>query len=164
MIQLYREKIYNSVTDLSSILNKWRSDKKDIVFTNGCFDILHIGHLSYLEYAKSKGDILIIGLNTDKSIKAIKDDSRPINSEYDRAYILVSLAYIDAVILFDEDTPIKLINNIKPNVLVKGADYIEKQVIGSDFVKSYGGKVVFAPYIENKSTTSVINKIINENK
>ena len=107
---------------------------------------------------------MIIGLNTDKSIKAIKDDSRPINSEYDRAYILVSLAYIDAVILFDEDTPIKLINNIKPNVLVKGADYIEKQVIGSDFVKSYGGKVVFAPYIENKSTTSVINKIINENK
>ncbi len=129
-------------------------DKK-IVFTNGCFDILHIGHVKYLEEAKSFGDILIVGVNSDSSVKRLKGDSRPINGEDDRAYILGSLQSVDYVVKFEEDTPYKLINYLKPNILVKGGDYKDKQVVGAELVD----EVRLVNFVEGKSTTKIIEKI-----
>lgn len=126
-----------------------------IVFTNGCFDILHIGHISYLNEAKKLGDVLIVGLNSNSSIKAIKGNDRPINNELDRAYMLCALECIDFVIIFDEETPFNLIKQIKPNILVKGGDYKNKEVVGAEFAN----EVKLIDFIEGKSTTNIINKI-----
>lgn len=128
---------------------------KKIVFTNGCFDILHYGHVSYLEKARKLGDVLIVGLNSDDSIKRLKGKDRPINSQVDRAFILASLACVSYVIIFDEDTPKNLISQIKPDILVKGADYKDKVVIGAEYAKS----VQLIDFIDNKSTTNIIDKI-----
>ncbi len=147
--------------NIISITKALKEKGKKIVFTNGCFDIIHKGHIIYLKEAKELGDFLIVGLNSDKSIKRIKGDTRPINNEADRALILENLKPVDAVILFDDDTPIKLIENIKPDFLVKGGDWNENEIVGADFVKSIGGKVVTIKYIENYSTTSLINKLKN---
>ena len=130
------------------------SDKK-IVFTNGCFDILHKGHVSYLNTAKSFGDVLILGLNSDNSVKRLKGESRPINTQEDRAYILSALECIDYVVIFDEDTPYELISKIKPNVLVKGGDYKGKEVVGQDIAD----ELKLVDFIEGRSTTRTIKRI-----
>ena len=129
-------------------------DKK-IVFSNGCFDLLHAGHISYLQQARKLGDMLIIGLNSDNSVKRLKGENRPINSEQDRALMLCALECVDFVVIFDEDTPLELIELIKPHTLVKGADYKEKKVIGSDIAK----EVVLADFIKGKSSSLIIEQI-----
>ena len=130
-----------------------------LVFTNGCFDIIHKGHISYLSEAKKLGDFLVIGLNSDASVKILKGNSRPINNQEDRAYILDNLKPVDAVIIFDEDTPYKLIKEIKPDFLVKGGDWKEENIVGSDIVKEYGGKVISLSFLKNYSTTTILEKI-----
>jgi len=133
---------------------------KQIVFTNGCFDIIHAGHVTYLKKAKALGDLLFVGLNTDSSVKRLKGENRPLNTETDRATVLDELKSVDYVVLFDADTPEELIKLIKPDVLVKGGDYTYDTIVGADYVSSLGGKVVTIPLVEGKSTTSIINKII----
>ena len=140
-------------------LSKLREKSKKIVFTNGCFDIIHAGHISYLNEAKTLGDILIVGLNSDESVRRLKGVNRPVVSEQDRAYVLANLKPVDYVVMFDEDTPYELIKKIKPDILVKGADYEEKNIAGSDIVESSGGKTVLINFIEGKSTSGIIKKI-----
>jgi rfaE bifunctional protein nucleotidyltransferase chain/domain len=134
---------------------------RKLVFTNGCFDIIHKGHISYLSQAKMLGNYLVIGLNSDSSVKILKGDSRPINNQDDRAFVLDNLKPVDAVIIFEEETPFNLINSIKPDFLVKGGDWKEENIIGSDIVKKYGGTIVSLKYIDNYSTTSIFDKIRN---
>jgi rfaE bifunctional protein nucleotidyltransferase chain/domain len=145
--------------DFLEVLKKLKEKNKKIVFTNGCFDILHRGHIEYLEQAKSLGDYLVIGLNSDSSVKRIKGESRPINNENDRAYVLDSLKITDAIVMFNEDTPYDIIKEIVPDFLVKGGDWKEDEIVGTDVVKKAGGKVVSLKYVENYSTTSTINKL-----
>ena len=144
-------------SEISSIISELKNKNKKIVFTNGCFDILHIGHIKYLEAAKSFGDILILGLNSDNSVRRLKGKNRPINQQDDRAYILASLEVVDYVVMFDEDTPIDLIKLIKPDVLVKGGDYEGKAVVGQDIAK----ELILVQFIDAKSTSKTIKKIRN---
>jgi D-beta-D-heptose 7-phosphate kinase / D-beta-D-heptose 1-phosphate adenosyltransferase len=146
-----------SFHEIESIVTHLKNKKKTIVFTNGCFDILHVGHIKYLEEAKKFGDILILGLNSDSSVKKIKGPNRPINNQSDRAYILASLEVIDYLVIFDDDTPYKLIEFIQPDVLVKGGDYEGKDVVGQDIAK----KLEIVKYIDEKSTTRTIKRIQN---
>jgi rfaE bifunctional protein nucleotidyltransferase chain/domain len=132
-----------------------------VVFTNGCFDILHLGHIDYLIKARKLGDILIIGLNTDNSVKKLKGNKRPVNDQNARALLLASLEFVDFVILFDEETPIELIRTITPDILVKGGDYKIETVVGADFVLNYGGSVEIIPFLEGYSTTGIIQNIQN---
>lgn len=145
----------------SKTVETFRKDHKNqkIVFTNGCFDILHIGHVRYLQEAAKLGDILVVGVNSDASVKRLKGPERPINNENDRAELLCSLEFIDYVVIFDDDTPLKLIKKIQPDILVKGGDYTNEYVIGTHEVEARGGKLVIIPLIEGKSTTSIIAKI-----
>lgn len=133
--------------------------KKTVVFTNGCFDILHAGHVQYLKTARELGDELIVGLNSDDSVRRLKGEGRPVNCQEDRAEILRSLSFVDRVEIFDEDTPLELIKKVKPDVLVKGGDYTANEVVGRDVVEANGGKVVILPFLDGKSTTSIIDKI-----
>ena len=144
---------------LAAACGLWQSNGQKVVFTNGCFDILHLGHVEYLEKAARIGEKLIIGLNTDRSVKALKGSLRPVNPEYARALVLASLEFVDAVCLFDEDTPLELIKKVGPDYLVKGGDYQPETVVGADFVISRGGKVFIIPLTEGFSTTNLINKI-----
>ncbi|MCJ8278799.1 MAG: D-glycero-beta-D-manno-heptose-7-phosphate kinase [Rivularia sp. ALOHA_DT_140] len=146
--------------DLARQLAAWRAEGKKIVFTNGCFDLLHVGHVVYLEKAKTLGDVLIVALNTDNSVKRLKGSQRPLITEADRARVLASLSCVNGVTLFDEDTPIDLIEAIKPDVLVKGADYKEEEVVGASFVRSYQGQVELIPLVDNRSTSKIVNKIV----
>lgn len=130
-----------------------------IVFTNGCFDVLHYGHIHYLAKAKELGDILVVGVNSDASVKRLKGSERPINGEFERAFLLASLYPIDIVTIFDEDTPEDLIKAVKPNVLVKGGDYTSDNIVGADFVAANGGTVCTIPFVEGFSSTSIINKL-----
>ena len=132
-----------------------------VVFTNGCFDILHLGHIDYLIKARKFGDILIIGLNTDSSVKKLKGDIRPVNNQNARALLLASLEFVDFVILFDEETPFELIRTITPDVLVKGGDYKIETVVGADFVLNYGGSVEIIPFLDGYSTTGIIQSLKN---
>jgi D-beta-D-heptose 7-phosphate kinase / D-beta-D-heptose 1-phosphate adenosyltransferase len=141
--------------EISQIVSELKNKSKKIIFTNGCFDILHIGHIKYLEKSKSFGDILIIGLNSDKSIQRIKGKDRPINTQIDRAYILASLEVVDYVVIFDEDTPFDLISLIKPDVLVKGGDYVGKKIVGQDLAK----ELKLVEFIDGKSTTKTIERM-----
>jgi D-beta-D-heptose 7-phosphate kinase/D-beta-D-heptose 1-phosphate adenosyltransferase len=136
-----------------------RRQKAVIVFTNGCFDVVHRGHTEFLKFCKSQGDIVVVGLNSDSSVKAIKGPDRPINNQYDRAAVLAELGTVDYITGFDEPDPLNLIKKVKPDVLVKGRDWAEKGVIGREFVESYGGRVVLAPLVEGKSSTVTIEKI-----
>ncbi len=145
---------------LRHLVTRLKYEKKRIVFTNGCFDIMHTGHTTYLESAKSLGDILIIGLNSDASVRGIKGSKRPINDENFRASILLSLRAVDYVCLFNEPTPMEIIKIVKPDVLVKGGDWAIKDIVGADFVQSYHGKVVTVPTVDNVSTTKIIEKIL----
>lgn len=138
---------------------KWktlRSQGLRVVFTNGCFDILHRGHVEYLAKAADMGDVLVVGLNTDASVRRLKGDGRPVNNEEARALVLASLSFVDAVVLFDEDTPYELIKAIRPDVLVKGADYKVEEIVGYDIVTSYGGKVVTVPLVEGYSSSKYL--------
>ncbi len=144
---------------LLSLIQKLKTEGKSIVFTNGCFDILHSGHIDYLKKTKALRDILIIGINSDESVKKIKQQNRPINKLLDRMIVLDSIKYVDYVVPFNEETPENLIKIIKPDVLTKGGDWNKKDVVGSDFVKSYGGRTVIIPYIKGKSTTNTIKRI-----
>lgn len=144
---------------LYQMLNIWRFTDQKIVFTNGCFDLLHLGHIDYLSKAADMGNRLIIGLNSDISTTNLKGSSRPITDEVSRASLLASLFFVDAVILFDEETPLNLIAKVKPNVLVKGADYSIDQIVGADLVIASGGSVKTIEYLPGYSTTSIENKI-----
>lgn len=157
-LQWVQNKIYDRAT-LARECNIWRNTQKKIVFTNGCFDILHHGHLDLLARAADKGNILIVGINTDSSIKRIKSNGRPVTNERDRAFQVASLLCTDAVCLFDEDTPENLIKIIRPDVLVKGGDYKIDQIVGADFVESLGGEVAVIPFVDGYSTTSIIERI-----
>lgn len=145
--------------ELNALLTKLRSEEKTIVTTNGCFDILHVGHVRYLEKTKTFADVLIVALNSDKSVKSIKGDSRPINKEEDRAEVLSALRCVDYVVLFDEDSPIDLLLQIKPDVYTKGADYTVETLPEAKPIMENGGRVEFISFVEGKSTTSIINKM-----
>ena len=156
------EKIYDKILDeksLEEMLKLWRKEGKTIVFSNGCFDILHRGHVEYLSKAADLGDVLIIGLNTDSSVKRIKGPSRPVNDEKARAVVLAALEFIDAIMFFDEDTPYNLIKRVQPDVLVKGKDYKAEDIVGYDIVINKGGKVETIELVEGFSTTKTINKM-----
>jgi D-beta-D-heptose 7-phosphate kinase/D-beta-D-heptose 1-phosphate adenosyltransferase len=140
-------------------LNWHKSQNETIVFTNGCFDVLHRGHIEYLKFCKNAGNVLVVGLNSDSSVKAIKGPDRPINNQLDRAAVLAAMEAVDYIITFDEPDPLNLIKQVRPDVLIKGKDWEKKGIIGADFVKQYGGKVLFAPLIEGKSTTEIIEKV-----
>lgn len=145
--------------NIKPIVEKLKTEGKKIVFTNGCFDILHAGHVSYLKQAKAQGDILIMGLNSDNSVKRLKGQSRPINNENDRALVLSALRYIDYVVIFDEDTPLNLIELIQPQIIVKGGDYKPEDVVGKSIVEANGGKVVIIKFLEGRSTSNIIEKM-----
>jgi rfaE bifunctional protein nucleotidyltransferase chain/domain len=145
--------------ELRNAVKKWHSETKVIVFTNGCFDIIHRGHVEYLVHAKKMGDILIVGLNSDTSVKKLKGPDRPYVAEHDRAYILSQLRPVDAVSIFAEETPLNLIKLVNPDVLVKGGDYSLKNIIGKKEVEHRGGNVVTIPLIRGRSTTELIEKI-----
>ncbi len=153
-----RPKIKN-LKELKNIINRLKYRGKKIVFTNGCFDILHYGHIKYLEDAKKKGDILVVGVNSDSSIKRIKGAARPIVNQRDRLRIIAALESVDYVVLFKENTPLKIIKLLRPDVLVKGADWKKKDIVGSNFVLSYGGKICTINLIRGRSTTNLIKKI-----
>lgn len=159
MIDIIKSKVLDNKR-LCGILELARIQGKEIVFTNGCFDLLHQGHIDYLAKARSLGDMLIVGLNTDDSIKRLKGNTRPIQDEESRALIMASLFFVDYVVMFDEDTPYNLIKKIQPNVLVKGADYKKEDIIGYDIVESKGGKVMTLNYLDGYSTSGIIKKII----
>jgi D-glycero-beta-D-manno-heptose 1-phosphate adenylyltransferase len=160
MIQEIEKKII-----LSDRVESFRNliKEKRIIFTNGCFDILHIGHLTYLSEARDLGDFLWLGLNSDSSVKILKGESRPINAEINRALLLASLFFVDAVTIFSEQTPLNLIEKIKPNIHVKGGDYIAEQLPEYNIIRSYGGEVKILPFVEGHSTTSIIDRIKNYN-
>jgi rfaE bifunctional protein nucleotidyltransferase chain/domain len=146
-------------SELTSTLKKLKRKSNTIVFTNGVFDILHRGHVEYLQKAKNSGDILIIGLNSDASVRRLKGKNRPLNKQNDRAAVLLGLRSVDYVSIFSEDTPQKLIKIIRPDILVKGADYKLKEIVGADFVKSYGGKVKRVKLTPGCSTSEVFKKL-----
>ncbi len=156
-----REKIFSSADEFSPIMEQIRNTGRKIVFTNGCFDIIHRGHCEYLFLARQSGDFLVVGLNTDESVRRLKGADRPYNSFFDRAFVLASMFFVDAVIAFPEDTPLQLITAIKPDVLVKGADYQISEIVGAKQVLEWGGKVERIPLVKGKSTTLLIQKILN---
>lgn len=145
--------------EIKTTLAKHRRKKQKIVFTNGVFDIIHRGHVDYLTKAKKLGDILIIGLNSDKSVKKIKGPSRPLNKQADRAFVLLGLKAVDYVVLFGEETPEKLIQLIQPDILAKGADYKISEIVGADFVKANGGLVKRIPLVKGRSSSNIIKKL-----
>lgn len=145
---------------LADIIPKLKKQGKDIVFTNGCFDLLHYGHAKYLEIAKSKGDILIVGVNSDSSVKIIKGEKRPIVKERDRLNLIASLESVDFAVIFNQATPLELIMRIRPDIIIKGADWSEDEIVGGSFVKGYGGRVLTIKLVKGLSTTNLINKIV----
>lgn len=152
---LNQPQLKNKIEEIRKSKNSER-----IVFTNGCFDILHVGHIKYLQEAKAQGDILVVGINADASVKKLKGKERPIQNEEDRGEILSALACVDFVAIFEEDTPENLIKLVKPDVLVKGGDWKVDQIVGSDFVMSYGGKVKSLQFVQGKSTTNIVSQIL----
>lgn len=149
-----------SIGELTPIISILRASGMKIVFTNGCFDIIHTGHTRYLEKAKAEGDILVVGLNSDASVRGIKGERRPVNNETDRAEALSALKAVDYVTIFSEPDPYNVVAAIQPDVLVKGGDWPLDKIIGRDIVEARGGRVVNLPYIEGRSTTGIIEKII----
>ncbi len=147
------------IEELKRRLAQWRVKSDRIVFTNGCFDILHVGHLHTLKESIQLGDKLIVGLNSDASVSRLKGKERPIVNQLDRSEMLAALEMVDAVIIFEDDTPEELIQMIKPDVLCKGGDWSIENIVGGDFVKSYGGQVVSIPFVQGYSSSSLINKI-----
>jgi len=156
------EKINDKIFDLEFLMkniDQWRNENKKIVFTNGCFDLIHLGHIELLARSSDLGDILIIGVNSDSSIQKLKGENRPIIEEDSRVKQLAALEFVDAVVLFNEDTPQKLIEKIKPNVITKGGDYKAENVVGNEVVTQKNGQVVIIPLTQGYSTTSILKKI-----
>jgi len=149
-----------SIARLQSIVGNLKRQGKKVVFTNGCFDILHVGHVRYLSKARETGDLLIVGLNTDRSVRTIKGEQRPIVSERERAEVLAALAIVDYIVLFDEPDPLRLITALKPDILVKGADWAKDEIVGRDVVEKGGGKVIRIPLVPGSSSTNLIDRII----
>jgi len=146
-----------SINELKEVLSL--NKNQQVVFTNGCFDILHRGHVSYLQNARGLGDFLIVGVNSDRSVSRLKGPTRPIQNEDDRLFILAGLECVDAVVLFEEDTPIHLIEQLLPNVLVKGGDYVIEEIVGYEVVTKNGGLVTTLPFVEGKSTSNIVKKM-----
>lgn len=157
-LEFINSKIF-SFSEIENLISLWKSEKQKVVFTNGCFDVLHYGHACYLSKSKDLGDKLIVGLNSDESVKRLKGPTRPINGQNERAKLLASLLFVDAVVIFEEDTPEKLITKVHPDVLVKGGDYTYETIVGAPFVSSYGGTVITIPLVENFSSTNIINRL-----
>ncbi len=152
----------NKILDRKTLqekLDALRKENKKIAFTNGCFDILHVGHVRYLREAKKTADVLVLALNSDSSVQSIKGEQRPLVPQEERAEILAALEFIDFVIIFPELTPLELINYLKPDIIIKGADWPENKVVGGDNVKKWGGRVILIPIVEGKSTTNIVEKI-----
>ena len=147
--------------DLKNQVNAWKQAEEDVVFTNGCFDIIHRGHIEVLAQTADLGDRLIIGLNSDTSIQKLKGEDRPIIEEQSRAILLASLEFVDAVVIFSEDTPLKLISALLPDVLAKGGDYEIETIVGHEIVQQNGGKVKLVPFVDGFSSTTIIEKIKN---
>jgi rfaE bifunctional protein nucleotidyltransferase chain/domain len=156
------KKIKSKIISQEELLKKlatWQKEDKKIVWTNGCFDLLHLGHIDYLSKAKDQGDVLVVGVNTDESVRRIKKPGRPITDEKSRSAIMASLQFVDAVVLFNEDTPYEMIKLIQPDVLVKGSDYKAEEIVGYDIVTAKGGKVVTIDFLPGYSTTAIEEKI-----
>ena len=149
----------NTFDSIETLVKKWKNDGLTIVFTNGCFDILHYGHLHYLAAARDLGDRLVVGLNSAASVSRLKGAHRPLNDELTRQYLLAALSFIDAIVVFEEDTPIELIKRVKPTILVKGGDYTLDHIVGADIVIENGGRVMSLPFVEGYSTTNLEQKI-----
>lgn len=147
--------------DLGNKLEALRKKGKKIAFTNGCFDILHVGHVRYLREAKKTADVLVLALNSDSSVRSIKGEKRPLLPENERAELLAALEFVDFVTIFEELTPLELITYLKPDVLIKGGDWAEEKVVGREEVKKWGGRVAIIPEVAGKSTTNIVEKIIN---
>ncbi len=145
--------------EITALRQELAQEKKKVVFTNGCFDILHRGHVQYLEAARKLGDVLILGLNSDSSVKKLKGADRPVNNEIDRAIVLSALLFVDHVVIFTEDTPYTLINLLKPDILVKGGDWKPEEIVGSDIVLNNGGEVLSLKYYQGYSTTEILEKL-----
>ena len=143
--------------EIAELVDKLKDQSKKIVFTNGCFDIIHAGHVQYLSEAKALGDILIIGLNSDSSVKRLKGNDRPVNDQTNRATVIGAMKPVDYVVIFEEDTPFEIIKVVQPDILVKGGDWTENNIVGADIVKSNGGKVISLPYWDGLSTSNTIN-------
>jgi len=156
--KLLKEKLFK-LEELAAERAKWKAEGKKVVFTNGVFDLLHIGHLSYLSAAADLGHKLIIGLNSDASTKRLKGPSRPVNNEYSRSVMLAAIFFIDAVVIFEEDTPINVIKTLLPDILIKGGDYSINQIVGAPEVIANGGEVKVIDFVDGYSSTGIINKI-----
>jgi D-glycero-beta-D-manno-heptose 1-phosphate adenylyltransferase len=160
------EKSENKIKSLSEAKKAvagWKAKGEKIVFTNGCFDLLHLGHVDYLEKARSMGDRLVLGLNTDDSVSRFKGPERPLQDQQSRARVLAGLQFIDLVVFFNEDTPLQLIDGIRPDVLVKGSDYLAENIVGAEVVKQHGGVVKTIDFVPGYSTTRIVEKIKKSN-
>lgn len=153
------QKIAAGPAAMQARLEEWRRENRKIVFTNGCFDILHAGHFTYLMQAAALGDRLVVALNTDASVKRLKGPSRPVNPQDARALAMASLEAVDMVVFFGEDTPLEILQEIRPDVLVKGGDYRVEDIVGYDLLRSYGGRVTTLPFVDGYSTTGIIAKM-----
>lgn len=153
------KKIIKDQQELKFVLAEWRFKEQKIVFTNGCFDILHKGHIEYLAKAASLGTKLLVGLNSDASVRRLKGEKRPVNDENARALLLAALVFVDKIILFEEDTPLELIRAVEPDILVKGKDYRPEQIVGYDVVKAKGGEIITIDLTEGFSTTGILSKL-----
>ena len=162
-LEILKKKVC-SLTELKIVCDQLRKENKTIVFTNGCFDLIHLGHIVYLSKAADLGDILIIGLNSDKSVQKLKGSGRPIQDQISRKIQLAAFTFVNAIILFDEETPYHLINEIKPDILVKGGDYKADEVVGADIMKKNGWKVIILPFVPGYSTSAIEMKIIENFK
>lgn len=148
-----------SLHDLKQIIDDRRKNgTTKVVFTNGCFDLVHRGHVDYLSKARDLGDLLIVGLNSDESVRRLKGPSRPVSNQENRACVLAAFAFVDYVVIFDEDTPLNLVKTLRPDILVKGGDYNRDNVVGADFVESYGGRLELIPLVPGESTTNLIKR------
>jgi len=161
MLNQIRSKI-KTLDEIIAASENWQSQNKRIVFTNGCFDIVHLGHIDYLSRAADLADVLVIGVNTDASVSRIKGSNRPLQDELSRSTLLASFQFVEAVVLFDDDTPYELIKAIQPDVLVKGSDYKEADIVGADIVGDKGGKIVTIDFLDGYSTSSIIEKANND--
>ncbi|RCH56426.1 D-glycero-beta-D-manno-heptose 1-phosphate adenylyltransferase [Mucilaginibacter hurinus] len=150
--------------EAKTLVSSWKKQGKKVVFTNGVFDLLHIGHITYMAKAAGEGDKLIIGLNSDSSVKRIKGETRPVNDQSSRAAILAALFFVDAIVIFEDDTPLDIISNLLPDVLIKGADYAIENIVGGKEVIANGGQVKTITFVEGYSSTSIIEKIKNQHK
>ncbi len=153
------KKIYPR-NELKTEIDRLKKQGKKVIFTNGCFDILHAGHTRYLQEARKLGDVLILALNSDASVRAIKGEKRPVVPETERAEVMAALSSVDYVTIFDEETPLALIESLQPDVIVKGGDWAEKDIVGADAVRKWGGRVAIMPELEGASTTNIIDKIL----